>query len=585
MLLAALPLTSASAAVESRSEENGSASIPIATTDSLSTIRGVVRDERGNPIVGAVIALWRDGMASVRQVTSGANGGFAARVLPGRYSLTAMADGFSVVSLSNVEVGRADDVAFRFNLIRTGSGNTLPEKRVDRNSSKYRIRANAARRTIYQNNEGAGEIITDDVAEIEQVDEARENEFLVDNSPSDSRSRKSQSAVETYFASSSNPNSSGYFGLNFATVQPVNDKLDFVFAGQTGFGEAPQRFETTARYKVNEQHRLSFNVGAGKLGTVELDDSSGAEDLGQISFQALDEWRVKDGVIVVLGVDYSRFVGASSASSISPRLGLQFETDARTRFNFAYTTQNEPRTWQQAAELEDSRVIFRQPNFESYVVADKQVAMPKLRRLEFGIERVIDNSSRVEAAAFFDATTARGLNLLQTPVEGFSENGENIFSNGIQNGSAQGLRLVYSRRLNGTFSTSLGYSFGRSQQLSNRGLTDPDSLLEEAFFQTFAAQVSTSLSTGTEVKTVLRFSPEATIFAIDPFAGRLAVYDPSLSVLVSQKLPSLGLPLRAKAIIDARNLFDFQTAANNGETSLLLNSSRRVLRGGIAVRF
>ncbi|HEX8264802.1 MAG TPA: carboxypeptidase-like regulatory domain-containing protein [Pyrinomonadaceae bacterium] len=541
----------------------------------LGTIRGSVRDDKGSPIAGAVIALWRDGMASVRQITSRADGSFVARVLPGRYSLTAMADGYSVVSLSDVAVERSDEVAFRFNLVRTGSGNTLPEKRADRKSPKWVVRANASRRSIYQQNEGTGEAIAD----LENV-EATENETSEEET--DSR-RASQTVIETYFAGGAG--NQNYYGVNFATIQPINEKLDLVFAGQTGIGEdAPNRFETTARLRLNEKHRVTFNVGAAKLGAVQFDGDEEETELGQISFQAYDEWRVRDGVILVLGIDYARFVGASGADSIAPRFGLQFETDARTRLNFAYTTQTEQRTWQQAAELEDSRVLFRQPNFDSYAISDRQVLMPKMRRLEFGIERVLDNASNIEASAFFDTTTNRGVSFVQLPLV---ENGndDNPFLSAAQNGSSQGVRVVYSRRLNETFSTALGYSFGRGQSLSANGITNPSELFDDALFQTFAAQVSANFDTGTEVKAIYRVSPNGAVFAIDPFAGRMAFYDPSLSVLVTQKLPTLGLPVRAKAMFDARNLLDVQTAAANGETGLRLNSSRRFLRGGIAVRF
>jgi hypothetical protein len=195
----------------------------------------------------------------------------------------------------------------------------------------------------------------------------------------------------------------------------------------------------------------------------------------------------------------------------------------------------------------------------------------------------LDNASSLEAAAFFDATTNRGISLVNLPV-GFS-NADNQFSTGAQNGSAQGFRLVYSRRLNDIFSTSIGYSAGRGQRLSPNALDNPFNLFENAFFQSLAAQISANFDSGTEIQTVFRLSPEAAVFAIDPFAGRLAVYDPSLSILVTQKLPSLGLPVRAKAVIDARNLFDFKSEIANGETALQLNSSRRILRGGIAVRF
>jgi hypothetical protein len=55
--------------------------------------------------------------------------------------------------------------------------------------------------------------------------------------------------------------------------------------------------------------------------------------------------------------------------------------------------------------------------------------------------------------------------------------------------------------------------------------------------------------------------------------------------LVTQSLPTLGLPIRAEAIVDARNLLDFQTGVSSEEGSLRLNSGRRMLRGGISVRF
>ena len=46
-----------------------------------------------------------------------------------------------------------------------------------------------------------------------------------------------------------------------------------------------------------------------------------------------------------------------------------------------------------------------------------------------------------------------------------------------------------------------------------------------------------------------------------------------------------GLPVRAQAVIDARNLFDFQSTTENGEALLQLGQTRRALRGGISVRF
>ena len=154
-----------------------------------------------------------------------------------------------------------------------------------------------------------------------------------------------------------------------------------------------------------------------------------------------------------------------------------------------------------------------------------------------------------------------------------------------QQGKAQGFKLVYNRRLNGTFNTAAGYAFGNGQKLSEKAITNPSEIFENDFFQTFFGQVDADFNTGTNIKTIFRFSPQATVFAIDPFQGRMAIYDPSLSILVTQSLPTLGLPIRAEAIVDARNLFDFQSGINGEEGSLKLSSGRRILRGGILVRF
>jgi hypothetical protein len=139
--------------------------------------------------------------------------------------------------------------------------------------------------------------------------------------------------------------------------------------------------------------------------------------------------------------------------------------------------------------------------------------------------------------------------------------------------------------LNRVWTASAGYAFGRGQRLSPSAFASPADMFEGSLFQTAALQLGAGFQSGTQVRTVLRFSPEATVFAIDPFAGRLGVYDPSLSILVTQELPSFGLPVRAEAILDARNLLDFQTSADNGEVLTLVGNGRRSVRGGISVRF
>lgn len=547
-----------------------STSATIGVTTNLGTIKGIIRDDGGNPIADATVAIFKASRI-LKQVRSSADGSFVAKILPGTYTIFAVAQGFNPVTLADVQISSTSQLTYGFKLERAGSGNTLPEKRLDRNNPKWVIRSAQTSRSIYQNSEGENPIANGRVT-IEETAEA---------TPAESNKRGSSSVAETYFAGSER---GAYAGVNFATLLPVSEDADIVIAAQTGVGRnAPQRLEVQAKFNAAENHRIRLNSSIFSLGSFISDGEE--KGVGQFSVQATDEWKVREGVIVVVGVDYSRFVGAADDFSISPRLGLQFDLNAKTRFRSAYTTHTEERTWSNAVELEDTQVIFREPvAIEDLVLESGKPVLNKSNRFEFGIERVLDNNSSIEANAFFDSTFDRGVGMTSMPFNSGlgAEFAEFV---GNQQGNSRGFRIVYSRRLNGRFSTAAGYSFGQGQKLSDEAISNPADLFNNDLFQTFFGQFEADLKTGTNVKTVFRLSPQATVFAIDPFQGRLAIYDPSLSVLVTQSLPNLGLPFQAQAVLDARNLFDFQTGVFGEEGSLRMNSHRRAVRGSIQVRF
>lgn len=551
--------------------------IIIEKNSGVGVIKGIVRDDGGSPIADATVAIFRSGTSKLlKQVSSAADGSFLAKILPGTYTVLAVAQGFNPVTLLGVEVNRSAELTYGFMLERSGSGNTLPEKRLDRNSSKWRIRAAAMQRAIYQHHEGDAPIDESSSAR----NDADESVDLGDSNDQPAK-RLRQTVIETYFAGSKIGN---YSGVNFATLLPVGEDAEVIVAGQAGKGRnAPQRLEADFKFRPSDNHQFRLSTSFGRVGSISFQNQE--KSLGQVSFQATDEWKLREGVVLVFGFDYSRFVGAGNDSSLSPRLGLQFDIDAKTRVRTALTTQTEEKTWAQAVELEGASVIFHEPvSVDDFVLVSGRPQMNKSRRLEFGIERVLDDRSSVEANAFFDTTFGRGVGLNSFAFDTLGGDG---FAGFVRNqqGKAQGLRVVYTRRLTGLFTTSAGYAFGTGQELSHNAISNPARVFENDFFQSFFAQVAADMKTGTSVRTIFRLSPQATVFAIDPFKGRMAIYDPGLSILVTQTLPNLGLPFHAEAIIDARNLFDFQSGIWGEEGSLRINSQRRMLRGGILVRF
>lgn len=558
---------------------------------SLATITGAVLDNKGNPVTGAVISLLKDGASKVvKQTRSDAAGRFTTRISPGRYGLRAIASGFNEVVFSSIEVRASQELVYRFNLEPVGAGKTLPEQRKDRDDVKWSLRSTHTRRSIFQAQEGEDDdmkaVLGADSPPADDTASAAAAEDDVQIVRVDSQ-RRMQGVVETYF--SGNSAGPGYSGLNFAVSMPASEGIEIVFAGQTSSSaNAPERFEASTQFRAGQKHRLGVKLGAVRFGapvwTTSKDNVT--ERAGQFSVRAIDEWIVRDGIVVVFGVDYSRFIGAGGAHSLSPRFGIQFDANARTRLKVAYAPGGDENRTQSIAAFEDSQAVFTEAARSPIAYVDGQAIMDRSHRLEFGIERVIDDKSNLEGTAFFDTTVGRGVGLLSTPMTAFAGTAGDAFINvANQQGASRGIRLVYTRRLSRVWTASAGYSFGRGQMLAPDGSVDPAEMFEGGFFQTAAFQLGAGFNTGTNIRTVLRFSPNATVFAIDPFAGRLAVYDPSLSIQVTQELPSFGLPLRAEAVLDARNLFDFQTNIDNGEILTQLSMGRRSVRGGISLKF
>ncbi|HEU4874556.1 MAG TPA: carboxypeptidase-like regulatory domain-containing protein [Pyrinomonadaceae bacterium] len=555
---------------------------------SLATITGTVVDNRGNPLQGAVVMLVREGVKAVKEARTDRQGNFVAKVAPGRYGIKAIANGFSEVVFTSVDVKAQQELVYRFNLEPVGYGNTLPERRRDRDDVKWTLRSAQTRRSVFNVQEGEDESIKAATEAEAQVADATPMETapeLPTNASSSETRSKVHGVLENYFANSAV--GSSYIGLNFAVATPVSDDVELIFSGQTGTGDAPERLEATTLFRVGDRHRVGITASGVRFANSWPSRLAGHDNLqGQVSLRAVDEWIVRDGIVIVMGLDYSRFIGAGGAHAISPRLGLQYDANARTRVKAAFASGGDEDGIQGVATFEDEQVVFRSQDVNPIAYIDGQAVMPRSHRLEFGIERILDNSSNIEATAFFDTTTGRGVGLLSAPGSAFSgKAGDAFLDVANQQGSSRGIRVVYTRRLNRVWSASAGYAFGRGQRLSTEGFETPAELFENGMFQTAAFQIAAGFSTGTQVRTILRFSPEATVFAIDPFAGRLGVYDPSLSIQVTQELPSFGLPVRAEAILDARNLLDAQTSSENGEVLTFFGNTRRSVRGGISVRF
>ena len=392
-----------------------------ASKANLGTVTGAVHDNRGNPVAGAVISIMKVGADKViKQIRSDSDGRFTTRISPGRYGLRAIAEGFNAVVFASVEVRASQELVYRFNLEPVGEGKTLPERRKDSGDVKWTLRSSHTRRSIFQAQEGEDREIRAMLGGESLPDEEVITVVAEDNEDSNRRDsqRRMRGVVETYFAA--NTLGVSYPGLNFALAASPTDDIELIFAGQTGAdASAPERLEVGTSVRVGERHKLGFNVGAVRYGapTRLAADNDG---FGQFSVRAVDEWIVRDGIVVVLGLDYARFIGAGGEHSISPRIGVQFDANSRTRLRVAYAPGGSEDNIQSIAAFEGSQVAFKDINARPIAFVDGRAVMERSHRLEFGVERVVDNESNFEATAFFDTTSGRGVGLMSTPSTVFS---------------------------------------------------------------------------------------------------------------------------------------------------------------------
>src|ERR1044072_4061083 len=183
---------------------------------SLATISGTVRDNRGNPLAGALVSLMREGFKTAKEARTDKQGNFITKVLPGRYGIRAIANGFTEVVFTEVDVKAQEELVYKFNLEPVGSGRTLPERRPDRDNVKWILRSAQTKRSILQVDEGEDatvKAVTEAEAETAEASTMETAPEIPTETNSDSKTRP-HGVLENYFAS--NAYGGSYVGCNFS---------------------------------------------------------------------------------------------------------------------------------------------------------------------------------------------------------------------------------------------------------------------------------------------------------------------------------------------------------------------------------
>jgi hypothetical protein len=579
-VLGALSITPVSSTSSTSSTSIGLSAGLVEASPSLAFVTGTVKDEHGSPLLGAVVALFQPQPRGkeILSVRTDARGIFSANIAPGIYSLRATAEGFVARILPRINIDRPVKVTYDFQLKRT---NTLVQKRGD--SDDYRWIARSAPRQVLNLQEGE---------EIEEAVEVADGGAI---QSSQNPARSPFHGMTQLVAVGSGDSGSNFFGTNFAFSGTLTGNLEMALIGQKGVGQfAPSRLSAIASMRPSDKHQVTAAIGYGQI-TNELPNAIYKNSLEQFSVSAVGSWQVFRPLILIYGFDYSSFLGSatSQSDSVLPRFAVQYAPSSRLHLNAGVT----PGASQYRSSAENFNTENIQASFEDAPpeVAFNEAPIPdRSQRFEAGIERIFgEGDSTLEASAFYDLISGHGVGVLALPLEASPETQAALQQVAhrvtAMNGAARGIRVIFRRNLDEHLTASVGYSVGRGMRFNNL-MTEPVTpadIFKGGFFQVATAKLDIDFKqeTGTSISTVIRLSPSAVVFAIDPFAGRMSVYDPNINVYVTQELPSFGLPVRWQALVDLRNLLDRATGVEDGNVNMIAARARRTLRGGLAFRW
>lgn len=539
------------------------AGVPAHAAVARGSIRGVVMDASGTPLVGAAVMVLEDAESAaakvekvIRRASTDGEGKFnAAGIIPGRYRVKAEAEGFKPVELAADVKANKVTVFDSIFLRRITAINDETNLNLD---SKYAARQ--SRGTIFH------------------YDETTKSPATTDSTVAlTARSTDLHGAVNTF--AQATPNGS-FVGSNFAVSEQLGREANLVVSGQLGYGQgAPQNLRALTTASVGDHHRLSVALGYGRF---TFSRHGAIPKLGQYSVSAIDTWQVSGPVLIVYGLEFARFADRRSGTSVLPRFGIAVDAGARTRL-FAGLTPGSTSDAQSKVDLESGEVEFAEPKAVAF--SDGQPVIERSYRLEFGGEHILSDKSSIEMMAFFDTVSGHGVGLLAIPNDASQSVPELRCAE--QSGRTQGLRVVYHRRVNRVIDGSIGYAVGEGQRFDSRGITTPADLFSNGVFHVLAARVDANfVNTGTRVSTVFRAAPGQAVFAIDPFQGQLSTFDPNVSISLTQDLPSVSfIPGQWAAVLDLRNLFDQQTSIVDERQELIASRFHRLIRVGVSLRF
>ncbi len=402
---------------------------------------------------------------------------------------------------------------------------------------------------------------------------------------------------------------------NFAVVQSLAGGSKYVLAGQLNSGEdSLWRLRNIVQIPFSKRHSLEGFAGYGQVSftppsmtlmdnPISLGDDPhftqavGTTRILSLGFQ--ERFILSKALSVLWGLEFDQVNTDRRQSFLNPNAEIHFTPSDRTQIRLLMASKRS--TYAGSLELPGGDVVNLRDAVYFSRIGD-QFAAGSSRHFRSSFAQQLTENLGFELAAYEDSLFGGTSSFLAVSENDSSVRVLNL--DGHQ-GAVRGYRLMVSRRLGPSFSTSVAYVRGSAMGVGQH-LASPvpqgmnlDTLLEHRKFHGVTTQVEAYIPlTRTHVNALVKFVPSGNpITTLDSFSDMYETGNEGINLFVRQVVPMpgdwltfLGLDFmseyKVEALLDIRNLTNedlgvIQTDA--GRVSLV--RSPRTVRGGISVRF
>jgi hypothetical protein len=559
-----------------------------------SILEGIVRNEAGTPLVGAVISLFRENWTDKPLTTakSGRDGSFSLdAITPGRYIISIVKSGYQPSSYSILAPLQNNPL---FIILKNL---TSDEQNAGNWDVATVLRSSKDKSLIFRANPN--------------VPEPPASRRILTEADKKSSGRSGQ----VQFTTSQPLNPLGYtvwpnpigtgFSTRFAYVEPLGGNSSYIVTGLLTTGTDSQyRLKNIVNYHVSDKHKLQLNLSYNKAG----EKARAIHDLGAVDANALendilktiepiqninvgiqDFFKIAEPLTLVYGFDIDYSKSGRKSAHVSPRFQVFFNPVEDVSFRFLLNSDRV--SHDQSVVLPEGELVSLYSPINVAKI-NNNAFVNRVNHMEAGAHFFLGDNTRLEVSSFLDEVAGSGypfVAILKSPESGTTQ----FPIVPSSTADSQGFRFNLTHSWTQAISTSVLYIYGSGAELvtpegGTPSISDLSAQVSNRYFNVLSASVNARIEkSGTDLTAVYRRADGNPLSPIDAYSDYYDVTDNSLSLFIRQSIPIFETSFgKWEAIVDIRNILNqgvqvYETTSGD----LILVRVPRTLRGGISFRF